>query len=254
MEEKKIQLWKLNIHYKLFQKDSDSDTILILHGWGGKSDSWIEVSKILHKNDFTVIIPDLPGFWKTKLPRAYTLEDYAKTTEEFIKKIWLKNFILLGHSNGGAISIKLANKKTLDIQRLILNNSAGIRTKKSTTLKRKIFKCIIKPFKFLAKYKYLRSLFYRVIWGQDYLATSDNPLLKKTFLNIINTDLQKDLKKISLNTLLIWWEKDTYTPLSDGNIMRKYIKHSKMVTLFWEKHGIHLQNPRKLVRTILKNI
>ncbi|MFK7780419.1 MAG: alpha/beta hydrolase, partial [Candidatus Gracilibacteria bacterium] len=177
--------------------------------------------------------------------------------EKFIEKLGLKDIILWGHSNGGAISIKIVNNKKINISRLILNNSAGIRNDKKRSLKRKTIGLLIKPFKILKNipgFHKIREYFYRAIGGQDYLNAEKNPYLKQTYLNMISSDLSNDLDKINLNTLLIWGREDKYTPLSDGLKMRNNIKKAKIVILDNEKHGIHINSPEKLVNTFLNNI
>jgi len=214
-----------------------------------------------------VIVPDLPGFWKTKLEKEFDLDEYATVIEEFIIEMWLKNVILWWHSNGWAISIKIANRWKINISRLILNNSAWIRNDSKRSLKRKILNNIAKNIKKIIKilpspgrgglgrgFKKIRKLFYKAIWSHDYLNAEKNPNLKQTYLNIISSDLTDEIKKIKLDTLLIWWEKDTYTPLSDWNTIRNSIKNSKMIVLKNEKHWIHLHNPELLVKTFLQNI
>ncbi len=258
MKEQIIELWKLKINYKEFwDKNSNFWDILILHWWGGKSDSWVKVSELLSKKWFKVIVPDLPWFWKTEIDKIYTLEDYAKLIEKFIKKLKLENIILWGHSNWGAISITLENRWKIDIERLVLNNSAGIRNDKKRSKKRELFKFIVKNLKFLKKifiFKKIRILFYKVIWWTDYLNAEKSPHLKHTYLNMISSDLSENIKNIKKDTLLIWWELDTYTPLSDGHFMRNNIKNSRMVVLDNETHWIHLKNPQRLVETFLDNI
>jgi pimeloyl-ACP methyl ester carboxylesterase len=261
MQEKTLKLWKLNIHYKLFWEiKKDSEIILILHGWWGKSDSWITVGEWLHIQWFTVVIPDLPGFWKTKMIAPLTLEEYAIIIENFINELKIKTLLLWWHSNGGAISIKLANRNKISISRLILNNSAWIRNDKKRTLKRKLFKHLSKIFHSIPSPlegglgRGIKTLFYKLIWNTDYINTGNNPNLRQTYLNMIQTDLQEEIKKIKQNTLIIWGEKDTYTPLSDGLYMRKNIKNSKMIILENETHWIHLKNPTTLVNTFINNI
>jgi len=253
---KQIKIWNTNINYKEFW-EWNSDTIVILHWWWGKSDSWLEVSKLLEGHDFHIVVPDLPWFWKTEINRVFSLDDYATIIENFIKELKLDNIILWGHSNWGAISIKIANNWKINISRLVLNNSAWIRNDKKRSFKRKIIWQIIKPFKLIKKipwWKKLRNLFYRAIWSHDYLNAENNKYLKQTYLNMISSDLKEDIKKVNIDTLLIRWVEDTYTPLSDGNYMRDNIKKSRIVTLAWEKHWIHLHSPKKLVDSFLDNI
>lgn len=252
MQEKIIN----KINYKIFW-ENNSKIILILHGWWGSSDSWVKVWELLIQAWFCVIIPDLPWFWKTLLEEVFTLDKYAETVESFCKELGLKDFILLWHSNGWAISIKIANRNKIEISKLILNNSAWIRNKKSTNLKRKILKIIIKPFKFLTKLPFwnkVKNIFYRAIWWQDYLKSLENSLLKGTYLNIISSDLQQEIKNIKVETLLIQWKLDTYTPVEDWIWMNKNISNSKLIILDNEKHWIHLKSPEKLVNVILENL
>jgi pimeloyl-ACP methyl ester carboxylesterase len=168
--------------------------------------------------------------------------------------------ILWGHSNWWAISIKLANRKKIKILRLVLNNSAWIRNDKKRSLKRKIFNIIVKPIKLIFPLikklggDKLRKMFYKAIWSHDYLKAEQNPNLKQTYLNMISSDLKEDILNIDNHTLLIWWEKDSYTPVSDAYFMRKNIKNSKLIILDNETHWIHLKNPKRLVETFLQNI
>ena len=188
---------------------------------------------------------------------VYTLDDYAVLIKEFIDKLKLENFILLGHSNGWAIATKLVvNFPKLKVKKLILNNSAWIRKDRKRSLKRKIFWVIakiVKPIFSLPWMWKLRNLFYRAIWWQDYLEAEKYPWKKQTYLNMINEDLQDIFPKINLDTLLIWWENDTYTPLSDWKKINNLIKNSKLVIIKNVRHGIHLQKPKKLLEVILDN-
>lgn len=269
MKEKKIKIWELEVNYKEFWENISSTVdsnffkdILILHWWWWKSDSWIETSKELSKKWFRVIVPDLPWFWKTNIDKVYNLPDYAKIIEEFVKKLQLDSIILWWHSNWWAISIILENRWKINIERLVLNNSAWIRNDKKRSFKRKILNNISKIFKKIYSSSgevswvliKLRELFYRSIWWHDYLESEKNPFLKKTYLNMISSDLKENIKNIKLNTLLIWWELDTYTPKSDWLFMRNNIKNSKLVILDNETHWIHLKNPKRLVETFLQNI
>ncbi len=252
-----IKETNLEINYEDFIYSENSQTIIILHWWWGSSQSWLAVWEILLQSWFNVIIPDLPWFWKTKLNKVFDLDEYAIVIEEFIKKLKLKNIILWWHSNWWAIAIKIANRWKIDISRLVLNNSAWIRNDKKRSFKRKILNKIVKHFKFLKKlfiFKKIRIFFYKLIWWQDYLNAEKTPNLKQTYLNMISSDLQNEIKNIKNNTLLIWWENDTYTPISDWNFMRNNIKNSKMIILDNETHWIHLKNPNRLVKTFLDNI
>jgi len=64
-EQKEIYINKLRTNYKVIGKGKP---IVILHGWGGSSDSWERVAKILCLKGYKVISPDFPGFGKSITP------------------------------------------------------------------------------------------------------------------------------------------------------------------------------------------
>lgn len=248
---------KLEIKYKEFFSPENTETIVIIHWWWWSSSSWVDVAETLNESWFNVIVPDLPWFWETKLEYVFDLDEYAKVISKFLKELNINNFILWWHSNWWAISIKIANSNIFNIKRLVLNNSAGIRNDKKRSIKRKIINKIAEIYKKLPFPKWnskLRELFYKVIGSHDYLKAEKNPFLKETYKNMISSDLSEDIKKINKDTLLIWWELDRYTPLSDAYFMRENIKKSKLIILDNETHWIHIKNPYRLVETFLNNI
>ena len=253
-----IEKYTTEVYYKRWFNKKNKNTIFILHWWWWSSDSWIKVWDLLSQKWFNVIVPDLPWFWKTILNHVFDLDDYAEFVEDFIKFFKIADFILWWHSNWWAISIKLSTRKNINIKKLVLNNSAWIRNDKKRTIKRKFFDkintIIPESIKIKLKSSKLRTIFYKIIWWQDYINAEKNPCLKETYLNMIKSDLSRELEKIKNDTLIIWWKLDAYTPLSDWLFMKEKIKNSKMLIIDDEKHGIHLKNPEKLVKVFLENV
>ncbi len=65
MEEKELLINNLRANYKIA---GQGPAILILHGWGGSSDSWLKVQEILANQGYRVVGPDFAGFGKSKSP------------------------------------------------------------------------------------------------------------------------------------------------------------------------------------------
>ena len=109
--------------------------LFCLHGWGGSSASFQELRQALAQADITLFTPDLPGFGTEPEPtRAWTVDDYATWVEAYIEASLKKishhekiTVLLLGHSHGGRIAIKLAHRKNVRIDHLYLCAAAGIR-------------------------------------------------------------------------------------------------------------------------------
>ena len=256
MIEKIVTIDQLPVHYKEYGTWHEQK-ILILHGWWWSSDSWIQCAELLEQHGFCVVVPDLPGFWKTWLPSTYTLEKYAEIVEQFVQACNLDGCILWGHSNGGAIAIRVSVRDNIRISHLILNNSAGIRN----DIRRRMRRCVLSGVARIIKLwlyifptslrKKLRGRMYRAIGSHDALDAQKDPHLLATYKHMISTDLRDQFSHVSCPTHLIWWERDTYTPLRDGHAMHAAMPSARLSVLSGERHGIHLHNPSRLVETFL---
>ncbi|HXK32096.1 MAG TPA: alpha/beta fold hydrolase, partial [Candidatus Paceibacterota bacterium] len=58
MKEVRVLINGLETNYKIA---GSGPAILVLHGWGGSSDSWVKVQEILSEKGYQVIAPDFPG-------------------------------------------------------------------------------------------------------------------------------------------------------------------------------------------------
>ena len=202
----------------------------------------------------------MPGFGESQEPdNSWDLDDYVKFIIKFINSQNIKKIDLIGHSNGGRIIIKLANRKNLNfrINKIILIGSAGIVHKKTLIQKFKIY-----SFKFCKKIlelKPIKSYFSNLllklknIFGsEDYRNAS--PILKQSLVKLVNEDLKQFLSNINTPTLLIWGENDTATPLSDGKTMEELIPNAGLVNIKNCSHYVFLENPyyvNKIIATFL---
>src|SRR3989338_3028071 len=91
------------------RKNDSKFTIIILHGWNLSADRFSPLLNELEKNQYKVYCPDLPGFGNSKLAdKALYLDDYIKFVEKYIDRYQLDDVIIIGHSFGGRIAIKMA--------------------------------------------------------------------------------------------------------------------------------------------------
>lgn len=243
---------ELKTNYKTL---GEGRPLLILHGWGSRSDNWQKVGEMLAKNGIKVIIPDLPGFGQSDKPlTAWSLDDYCDFVEEFVKVLNLEKFYLLGHSFGGALAIKCGLKFPEKIDKLFLISAACFRRK---TFKNKFFKFLSKFIKI--KTPFLRKVFYR---KSDYLSTEG--VMKDTYLKIIAEDLSEVLSKVQVPTVIIWGEKDKVTPLKHGRLIKEKIQDSRLRQGFGGQakleiipnvgHDLNLTAPDELAELISKNL
>jgi len=234
-----------------YTRQGKGKPVVILHGWGDDSRSWQKFASELGKN-YDVIVPDLPGFGNSQAPTApWGLDEYAKLVATFLRKLDVKPYAILGHSNGGAIAIRGLGTARLSAQKLVLLSSAGIRGEykgrnKALRLITKTGKLLSSPLPKATKQR-LRVKVYKTV-GSDMLVAEH---LQETFKKIVADDVRIDAGRLKLPTLLIYGDKDTQTPLSYGRIFNEKIKGSKLEVLQGIDHFVQV-NAMPMIYKLVK--
>ncbi len=238
----KMKIGDIEVNYFSMGQPDDGEAVIMLHGWGANSGLFINAAEPVASKYF-VAAPDMPGFGETpEPPFAWQVDDYTDFVIEFIKKLGLKKVILLGHSFGGRVIIKLVNRKNLpfEVTKIILVDAAGIRPEKTAEqLKKEKLMKIGK--KILAPAPKLLEKMQTMVGSADYRAAS--PLMKKILVNVVNEDLSHLLPGISEETLLIWGTLDTATPITDAEKMEKLIPDAGLARIEGVGHYSFLENP-----------
>lgn len=247
----------LSINYKI---QGNGEFVFLLHGWGSNLKVYDALSNVISEK-YTVVSLDFPGFGDSDEPsEVWDVSAYSDFLVKFIESFGCKNVILLGHSFGGRVIIKLANLGSLpfDIQKIILVDSAGVLPKR--TLKYKIKNKAYKLGRMILSIGIIKKMFpdtldnYRKKMGS---ADYNNASLKMRgiLVKTVNEDLTPILKNIKIPTLLIWGELDTATPLSDGQLMEKNIEGAGLVVLKGAGHYSFLDQQytfHRVIRSFLK--
>ncbi len=247
MREIKVLIKKLETSFKI---TGEGKPLLILHGWGSRSERWERVAELLAENGMKVIIPDLPGFGNSQRPsEVWGLDDYCEFIQEFVKFLSLEKFYLLGHSFGGSLAVKCALAFPEKIDKLFLVGAACFRRK---ALRKKLFYIIAKVFKifsFLPCYSCVRKGFYKfIVRKSDYPYTEG--VMKDIYLKIIKEDLSDVLPQIQIPTIIIWGEKDKVKPIKEARSINEKIKNSKLEILPKGGHSPYSKMPEKLSKII----
>ena len=219
-----------------YEEKGEGELIVLLHGWGSNIKLFANLIDLLSKK-YKVVAMDMPGFGESQEPpSAWCVDDYVDFVIEFLKAYNTDKVMLLGHSFGGRVIIKLNSRENLpfEITKVILVDSAGILPPKSN---KKSFRT--------RWYKFCRTILstgimqkiapealekLRVKYGSaDYVAAS--PLMRQVLVKTVNEDLEPLLPNIKCSTLLVWGVNDTATPLSDGEKMEKLIPDAGLVKL-----------------------
>ncbi|NTW33323.1 MAG: alpha/beta hydrolase [Bacteroidetes bacterium] len=234
-----------------YKKTGRGPVILMLHGWCDNLHTFDKIAEDL-KSEYTILSLDMPGFGQTEMPpKTWEVSDYVDFISNFLNKLEINPYCILGHSFGGRVTIKGVSTRVFKPKKIILIGSAGI--SKRVTLRNiavliltKIFGIItlIPPLLFY-RHK-IRKKAYKII-GSDYLESN---ALKDTYIKIISEDLKSYAKSINVPTQLIWGSNDTETPLEDGKIYNSLINNSKLRVIKNSGHLVHQQEPHEVSQTI----
>lgn len=252
-EDKIIEVFGLKISY--------SDTgygknILILHGWGSRHTSWIEVQRNLVKKGFRVIVPDLPGFGKSEEPiNLWGLKEYSEFVREFAKVVNIEKYAIAGHSFGGRIAIDYSTRYPEDFKRLILISAAGVVRRRK--IRTKILLIFTKIGNFVFSLPalsfaraYVTKIWYTLSGEKDYYRASH--MMKAIMQKVLDEELKSYLPNIFVPTLILWGEKDVATPLSDGIIIHENIPKSSLHVFKGMPHALNFKNPDGIAEKIVE--
>ncbi len=226
------------------------NNVFILHGWTYTTDKWQPLLDFLKEQGIGATMLSVPGLTDGS-NRVWTLDDYVEWLKGEIEKAG--KVVLIGHSNGGRISLAFAAKYPEKVERLILIDSAGIYPKGLyITVKRTVFKALAGVGKKVTSSNTLRKLLYKIARESDY--KNATPEMRQTMANLISVDLTSVLPTIKAPTLLIWGAQDTATPLSDGRLMDKLIPQSKLSVIQEARHSPQITHWKEVGTNIVEEL
>jgi pimeloyl-ACP methyl ester carboxylesterase len=102
--------------------------VLMLHGWGLAQHTYRDVVRTIAEQGCRVIAPAMPGFGGTaELPGAeFSLGGYARWVVSFLAEMEIDEpVVLIGHSFGGGVAVRVAHDAPASVRSLVLVNSIG---------------------------------------------------------------------------------------------------------------------------------
>ncbi len=235
-----------------YEDEGEGKTLLFLHGWQSNLHTFDPLVNSLRdslEKTHRFVRLDLPGFGGSERPREdWDLDKYVYFVSDFVKKMNLDVYALVGHSMGGRIIIKGVSENILKTEKIVLISSAGIAKRK--TFRNRLLKFLAKtgrmvtcipPFYFWREG--LRRKMYQKIGSRDYLSAG---AMRGTFVRVINEDLSINAQKVNSPALLVWGENDTETPLSDGMRLSKMIAGSELNVLKGCGHFVHEEKAQEV--------
>lgn len=245
----------LKIEYK---DEGAGYPLLMLHGWGSSYDVYNGIVAALSDRCRCVRL-NFPGCGGSDtMENPWNLDDYCDLIVKFCKELNLENPILMGHSHGGRVILKLAATKQLNPPKMVLLDAAGLIPKKTAKQKARArnFKFIKKVLSLPVIKNHSAGLLEKArnhYGSADYNAAP--PVLRQTLVSLVNTDLRDIIPNITCPTLLIWGENDTATPLEDAKTIEKLIPDAGLCVIKGTGHYSFCERPYEahaILRSFIK--
>ncbi|MBR2710134.1 alpha/beta hydrolase [Candidatus Saccharibacteria bacterium] len=214
--------------------------LYIIHGWTYTVEPWRSTVKLLRSYGLNVKMLHVPGLTSPS-DKVFTIEDYMKWANANIPD----GAVALGHSNGGRILLNLCAKKPNKLSQLILLDAAGIY---EPSKKKQLVEKIAKIGKPLKKIPLVNKAFHRVTGTTDYSRAPEN--MKQTLVNMLESDKNLDLSKVTTRTFILWGKKDTVTPPRQATKMYEALPNADLKFYANWTHAPYISDPEGLARAI----
>lgn len=264
---KTIDLSEGKIEYMTNTIVPQKQTILMIHGFGGDKDNWTFFAKYLSR-DYNLIVLDLPGFGKSfnDISLNYKIETQAQRVNEFLQKLNINKVHLIGHSMGGAISLRFSFQYPDRLLSLTVVNAGGAHAAESEMdelLKKGENPLLVRSYE---DYKRLLSF---AMEKQPYvpdaviksMADEKIPRFKleqKIFNEIFHfMDQIPILPEIHAPTLIIWGENDRIIHKESAKLINQKIEGSKLSIIPGLGHSPMIEDPEgtsKIYLNFLKGL
>ena len=235
VESSNVQVAGHRVHY-LAEGPAAGPVVVLVHGLGGHSEQWLNLSAYLVKAGYRVYIPDLPGYGRSEKPAdfSYSVHDEAEAVVGFFDALGLKQVDLGGWSMGGGIVQHVAFRHPERVRRLMLFASIGI--KQAPTFDVRLFTPSTP-----AELAQLNALLMPNppkapdFVARDLLRISQERawVIQRALDSMRSGQDATDslLPQLKMPVLIVWGAEDRIIPLSHGETMYSLVPQSELVVI-----------------------
>jgi Predicted hydrolases or acyltransferases (alpha/beta hydrolase superfamily) len=237
-----------------FHEYGQGRPLVILHGWLGTSDYWLNVAMFLSSFGFRVFAVDLPNHARSFHTEEFSYEQMSDIMIGFCKAKGLQAPILMGHSMGGKIAMQMIQQEPEYFKAAVIVD-IHFREYEMTPFFCQIQKLLLetdlKQFKDLSEFK---SYFLKEGLDQSWVAVlmknvhySGNTLQWRSNIPLLAQNTQKMLGAIDVSThslpmLLIRGEKSSCVSQEDCQSFKEIYTNSRVDTIQGADHFVWVDN------------
>lgn len=223
-----------------------SKTILFIHGSGCNKTLFESFFKDL--NDYHVLSIDLPGHGYSD-NSGYSFDNYVNSIKKFIEDKSLKDVIVVGHSLGATLAVKVASLNLPQVIGCVSLSGGAYYPDLDKSFMNKIHKgkvdkiWMLKNCGSLLNFDVIKALFNM----------EPNKVAIEDFLIDEKLDIRDCLKDIKVPTKILVGSKDNVAKPEYSKFMYDNIENSDLIVMSGYKHMMFLGAKKKVV-SIIKSL
>jgi pimeloyl-ACP methyl ester carboxylesterase len=216
-----------------------STKLLFIHGAGGNHRIWENQTRYFSN----AIAIDLPGHDSGDGRR--TVDEYVEYVKKFCDEKGLKNIVMIGHSMGGAITLKFALTYPEYLKAIVLVDT-GAKLKVAPIIFEEIKRNYDNVMELMKKYAFSEKTPIEIKNKTVEIMKRVKPeVFYGDFEACDKFDVMESLNKINLPTLIICGKDDLLTPVKYSEYLRANIPNSTLKVLDDAGHMVMLEKPEE---------
>lgn len=218
----------------------DGDAMILVHGLGGSAENWIELAPELARRH-RVLVPDLPGHGGSEPAPlsggrgATHLGPYADAVLAAAAAEGIERAVVVGHSLGGVVALRLALARPELVRGLVLCSPAGITSSTRPARIAIAVSAALRPGRVVAPFRHRlagRAWYRSAVFGRFFAsdAATLSPRATIGFLEgtarhtdmrgagraLVADDPRLELDDVRAPSLVLWGARDPQLPLDDA--------------------------------------
>ncbi len=243
--------------------------IVLIHGWPLSDEMYEYQYNALIKNNFRAIGITLRGFGKSDKPYGkYDYDIHASDIKTVLSKLDIKDAVLVGFSMGGSIAIRYVSRYSgAHVSKLALCGAAAPIWTQRKDFKYNLPKSAVDELielnykdrpKLLANFGKIFSATETSLnegiqsWLNGINLSASSYATAQCLIALRDTDLRRDLEKITIPTVIIHGKKDKICSFDLAEQMKLGIKNSHIVTFEKSGHSMFLEETEKFNSELIK--
>ncbi len=231
----------------------ERQTLVFLHGSGDSARAWSQVIPLLADDGgMRCVALDLPGHGALLArpgPAEMTLADYADAVRSAITREALGPVVLVGHSLGSAITLRLALEHPALVRRIVVVGG-GARLRVLPSLLEGAKHATSETLEQLVIGAFAPGHEREAFTYASRMAPTAQGMLYRDLAACDGFDMMADLGRIAQPALILVGEMDTLTPPKYARYLAEHLEQATLLTVPAAGHYLPAEAPETVARAI----